>query len=60
MIEVGAFAGDLSRVLVGWAAESEARVWAIDPSPQDALVELDRDRPQRRTVGAGQFDDHLQ
>ena len=40
--EVGAFAGDLTRVLLDWAAKSGARVWAIDPSPQDSLVELDR------------------
>jgi hypothetical protein len=44
VVEVGAYAGDLTRVLVDWAAESGARVWAIDPSPQEALVELDRTR----------------
>src|ERR671914_760187 len=44
VVEVGAYAGDLTRVLVDWAAESGARVSAIDPSPQEALVELDRTR----------------
>jgi Methyltransferase domain len=44
VVEVGAYAGDLTRVLVDWAAESGARVWAIDPSPQEDLVELDRTR----------------
>jgi SAM-dependent methyltransferase len=44
VVEVGAYAGDLTRVLVDWAARSGARVTAIDPSPRDALVELDRER----------------
>lgn len=40
--EVGAFAGDLTRVLVEWADRSGARVMAIDPSPQKQLVALAR------------------
>jgi hypothetical protein len=40
VVEVGAYAGDLTRVLVDWAAGTGARVVAIDPSPQDGLVEL--------------------
>ncbi len=35
VVEVGAFAGDLTRVLVEWAERTGARVQAIDPSPQD-------------------------
>jgi hypothetical protein len=38
--EVGAFAGDLTRVLVDWAAHAGATVTAIDPSPQEGLVAL--------------------
>ena len=38
--EIGAYAGDLTRVLVDWAGRSGARVMAIDPSPRDQLVEL--------------------
>ena len=38
--EVGAFAGDLTRVLVAWAASSGARVQAIDPAPQPGLEQL--------------------
>lgn len=38
--EVGAFAGDLTRVLTDWAGTSGARVLAIDPAPQPALVQL--------------------
>ena len=45
VVEVGAFAGALTRVLVAWAGGSGARVIAIDPAPQDDLVKLDRDAP---------------
>jgi hypothetical protein len=50
VVEVGAYAGDLTRVLVDWASESGARVWAIDPSPQEGLVELDRERGELELV----------
>jgi hypothetical protein len=40
VVEVGAYAGDLTRVLVEWAAHAGARVAAIDPSPQEGLVAL--------------------
>jgi hypothetical protein len=43
VVEVGAYAGDLTQVLVQWAAEGDARVWAIDPFPQDSLVQLERE-----------------
>ncbi len=38
--EVGAYAGDLTGMILEWAASSDARVWAIDPSPQPELVQL--------------------
>ncbi|HWJ50964.1 MAG TPA: hypothetical protein VNR42_08090, partial [Solirubrobacteraceae bacterium] len=44
--EVGAYAGDLTRLLLLWAERSGATVLAIDPSPQPELEELDRDRPE--------------
>lgn len=50
VVEVGAFAGDLTRVLVEWAAESGARIEAIDPSPQEGLVALDRERSELELV----------
>jgi len=50
VVEVGAYAGDLTRVLADWAAGSGARVWAVDPSPQDELVELDRERDELELV----------
>jgi hypothetical protein len=40
--EVGAYAGDLTRVLVDWAGGAGARVLAIDPVPQEGLLGLDR------------------
>src|SRR3954469_12850462 len=46
VVEVGAFAGDLTRVLVAWAAEHGARVGAVDPDPQPGLVELAAAHPQ--------------
>lgn len=44
--EVGAFAGDLTRVLVEWAAGAGARIGAIDPSPQPDLEALERTHPE--------------
>jgi hypothetical protein len=48
--EVGAFAGDLTRVLVEWASRSGARVIAVDPSPLPPLVQLERDRPELELI----------
>ena len=50
VVEIGAFAGDLTRVLVDWAAGSGARVSAIDPEPQPALVALERDHPELELI----------
>ncbi len=44
--EVGAYAGDLTGLLLAWAARSGARVLAIDPSPQDELEGLARERSE--------------
>ncbi len=43
--EVGAFAGDLTEVLVEWAEPRGIAVAAIDPLPQPALEELAERRP---------------
>ena len=43
--EVGAFAGDLTRVLVDWGERSQARVLAIDPAPKPQLVALAERHP---------------
>jgi Methyltransferase domain len=52
VVEVGAYAGDLTGLLLQWAARGEARVWAIDPSPQKELVALDEQRPELELVRA--------
>ena len=48
--EVGAFAGDLTRVLVHWAEATGARVTAIDPSPQPDLLALADRHPELKLV----------
>jgi len=48
--EVGAFAGDLTRVLVDWAAGAGARVAAIDPAPQPGLLALEREHPELELI----------
>jgi hypothetical protein len=48
--EVGAFAGDLTRVLVAWAASAEARVLAIDPAPQPGLEQLAAEHPELELI----------
>ena len=41
--EVGAFAGDLTRLLLAWAESRGAQVEAIDPAPQPSLEALARE-----------------
>ena len=48
--EVGAFAGDLTRVLVDWAAGADASVMAIDPAPQPGLEALAQEHPELELV----------
>ena len=50
VIEVGAYAGDVTRLLLGWASESGAQVVAIDPSPQESLVQLAEERSDLELV----------
>jgi hypothetical protein len=50
VVEVGAYAGDLTRVLVDWAGGGDARIAAVDPAPQPSLVELARERPQLELI----------
>jgi Methyltransferase domain len=50
VMEVGAFAGDLTGLLADWAAKSGARVLAVDPAPQEGLVELAGERPEVELV----------
>jgi hypothetical protein len=50
VVEIGAFAGDLTSVLVEWAAGAGARVSAIDPAPQEGLVALEREQPSLELI----------
>jgi hypothetical protein len=52
VVEVGAYAGDLTELLLRWAAGTGARVWAIDPSPQKELVALDQARDALELIRA--------
>lgn len=45
VIEAGAYAGDLTGLLLEWAQGSGAQILAIDPSPQAELVALDEQHP---------------
>lgn len=48
--EVGAFAGDLTRLLLLWAEPHGARVIAIDPAPHELLEQLARQREDLELV----------
>ena len=50
VIEIGAHDGDLTTVLVEWAAGTGARVVAIDPAPKEQLIRLAEDRPELEVV----------
>jgi hypothetical protein len=50
VVEIGAFAGDLTRVLVDWAAGAGARVGAVDPTPQPGLVALADAHPELELI----------
>jgi hypothetical protein len=45
VVEVGAYAGDLTRLLLAWAAPSGARIVAIDPVPKQPLEDLVTENP---------------
>jgi SAM-dependent methyltransferase len=50
VVEVGAYAGDLTRLLVAWAATKGAAISAVDPSPRDRLLELAEERPELELI----------
>jgi hypothetical protein len=50
VVEVGAYAGDLTGLLVEWAGAHGASVSAVDPSPQPELVALGEQRPELELV----------
>jgi hypothetical protein len=52
VVEVGAYAGDVTRLLLEWGAESGARVCAIDPAPEEQLVRLAEERSELELIRA--------
>src|SRR4051794_8504429 len=56
VVEVGAYAGDLTALLLEWASASGARVLAVDPSPQEELVQLDAERDDLELIRATSLD----
>lgn len=52
VVEVGAYAGDLTGALVRWGAGRGLRVTAIDPSPRAPLIELERRHPELELIRA--------
>ncbi len=50
VVELGAYAGDVTRLLLQWAGPSGARVWSVDPDPQDALVRLAQEHAELELV----------
>jgi hypothetical protein len=52
VVEVGAYAGDLTRFLLEWAGRAGGRVAAIDPAPQPELVTLAQQRSDLELIRA--------
>ena len=52
VVEIGAYAGDFTRVLMAWAAGHDARVSAIDPAPEPGLVALAEAHPGLELIRA--------
>lgn len=50
VIEVGAYAGDLTRLLLLWAEQTDAKIVAVDPSPQPELEQLERQRGELELI----------
>jgi hypothetical protein len=54
--EVGAYAGDFTRILLLWAERAGATVTAIDPLPKPPLEQLDAERSDLELVRATSHD----
>jgi hypothetical protein len=50
VVEIGAYAGDLTGLLLQWAAGSNAQIVAVDPSPQPELEKLDDDHAELELI----------
>ncbi|MGH2961404.1 MAG: class I SAM-dependent methyltransferase, partial [Solirubrobacterales bacterium] len=56
VVEIGAYAGDLTGRLLAWATDADAEVIAIDPAPRPELVELSERRPELKLIRAESHD----
>jgi hypothetical protein len=56
VVEIGAYAGDLTKVLLQWARATGGRVLAVDPAPQKELVALAGERDDLELVRATSHD----
>ncbi|MCL4286504.1 MAG: class I SAM-dependent methyltransferase [Thermoleophilia bacterium] len=56
LAEIGAYAGDLTAVLLEWAGPAGATVIAVDPTPQQALLDLAEERAELRLEQATSLD----
>ena len=52
VVEVGAYAGDFTRLLLMWAERSGAQIAAIDPSPQPELEQLSAENEKLSLIRA--------
>jgi len=52
VVEIGAYAGDVTRLLLEWAEGRGADVVAIDPAPEPALVQLAAERADLQLLEA--------
>ncbi|MGO9954556.1 MAG: class I SAM-dependent methyltransferase [Solirubrobacteraceae bacterium] len=56
VVEIGAYTGQLTRVLADWAVQSGAGVVAVDPAPKEQLVALAQERDEVELIQASSFD----
>jgi Methyltransferase domain len=56
VVEIGAYAGDVTGILLAWATESGARIISIDPNPQDELSRLASSHPELELVRGTSLD----
>ncbi len=52
VLEIGAYAGDVTRLLLQWAEGSGAQITAVDPSPHAELQRLDAERDDLQLIRA--------
>jgi hypothetical protein len=56
VLEVGAYVGSLTKLLLLWAEQSGSRIIAIDPAPQPELEALQREYEQLVLIRQGSLD----